>query len=295
MNDLGGNTMSHNATNGVDLQGGTYTQSGVLNLMTSIPYVVRSGGVTFSKGVTLVPGVVVKLWGGSFFQTQQVLNAVGTSRAPIVFTSFRDDTVGGHTNQFEGVISPLPNDWRTVFLSGLTASGSQLSYVQFRYGGQNEGANLYVDQSTGVAISQSQFSRSSADGIVFNNGASGLIQGTTFQNNTRNGIRGYDSNSGPLTLLNNAFLNNQVWGAALPGNSASLISGNIFDGNASHLMLQNGSGVVNFGSNTFRNATRYTTLVYPNIYLNDLGGNTMSNNATNGVDLQGGTDTQSQV
>ena len=160
--DQGGNTLGpNNQLAGIDVQGTLWTQGGTWSFST-IPYVIRNP-VAFQAGapLTIQAGTVIMMLGPTReLDMQAPLYVLGTSSAPVVFTSVRDSSVGGDTDLFEGNLNPAPNDWRTVVLDGPGASGSQLNNAVIRYGSAGGGfgdqTEFYIVASTGVVISSSR-------------------------------------------------------------------------------------------------------------------------------------------
>ncbi len=109
------------------------------------PYVVNNTFIV-NTGATLTiePGVVVKMSPNYFFYIYGTLRAQGSSTDPIVFTSIKDDSVGGDTNGDGDMSTPASGDW--LPLNFLYASKGELSYVNFQYGGHASGAQFNTGQ-----------------------------------------------------------------------------------------------------------------------------------------------------
>jgi hypothetical protein len=114
-------------------------------------YVIPDGATVYVYvGLNLQPGTVVKLGADSQLSVLAggQLNAVGTALNPIVFTSLKDDAVGGDTNGDGALSSPGMQDWDDVVVTG---NQSSFSYCQFRYGNmglQLDANNLTVANDT---------------------------------------------------------------------------------------------------------------------------------------------------
>ena len=104
-------------------------------------YVV-SNDVTVASGATLTiqPGAILKFASGKSLTVNSggTLNAQGTRALPIVFTSLKDDAVGGDTNGDGDASTPAPDDWRSVKVSG-TANFDNMKMLYG--GGANDSSN----------------------------------------------------------------------------------------------------------------------------------------------------------
>ncbi|PHR93446.1 MAG: hypothetical protein COA78_32950 [Blastopirellula sp.] len=87
---------------------------------------VLTGDVTVAAGVTLTinPGTVVKaLTTATDLKVNGTLLADGTAAAPIIFTSLKDDSAGGDTNNDGTVTTPAKGNWGHILFS-VNSTGS---------------------------------------------------------------------------------------------------------------------------------------------------------------------------
>ena len=148
---------------------GTISQNTVWSSAWS-PYVVN-GSLTIASDVELVidPGVVVKFKPqSSSYASMRVygaLTADGTEGSPIVFTSIKDDSYGGDTNNDGDATSPGKDDWGTIYLFG----SGVLNHVIVQYGGGVDGGSnsqsLIACYSSSPTITNSQIAYTTHKGI----------------------------------------------------------------------------------------------------------------------------------
>ncbi|MEK7079030.1 MAG: right-handed parallel beta-helix repeat-containing protein, partial [Patescibacteria group bacterium] len=113
-----GNILSPNTKNQIEFWGNTLSRSLVLPSAPVSIYYQVGGTATVATGVklTVAPGVIWKLGNNSIVDIGGALYAVGSASEKIVFTSYRDDSIGGDTNG-DGFSTGLPGDWGRISFS----------------------------------------------------------------------------------------------------------------------------------------------------------------------------------
>ncbi len=90
--------------------------------------------VPAGKKLVIAAGQVLKFSNGEQLIVEGTLEAIGTENKPIVLTSWRDDAVGGDSNDNGAGDAPISGDWQAVFLNA-GSDASVLDYVEIRYAG----------------------------------------------------------------------------------------------------------------------------------------------------------------
>ncbi|MBK8096558.1 MAG: hypothetical protein IPK26_05590 [Planctomycetes bacterium] len=198
--------------NHVSVGGETITQPTILdkNCILGVDPVLESLGslAVDAGGVLELPaGTIVKRLTTNTMTVRNggELRLMGTARRPVVFTSFRDDSIGGDTNRDGGATLPAPGNWSNFNV--IDGGRVRFENVLLRYGGGN--ATLAIS-GTGVShllrvrierSLQSAFALAAvgtADNLVaWNNGADGIqctggafaLRHATAANNAGFGIR----------------------------------------------------------------------------------------------------------
>jgi len=199
--ELINNTLLNNGINGLaltsDVYGPNINTNATWDLVGTTYYVRDDIAIGVDKTLTINPGVIVKFnLGRALFVTgsNSALRALGTSGDPVTFTSIRDDTVGGDTNNDGSSSSPAPGNWsRIEFGDNSDDANSLIDHAVIRYSGGN---GNYVSYGSIQLFS-----------------ASPTIQNSTIRDSLNYAYRA-DLNSFP-ELVNNTLLNNGINGLAL--------------------------------------------------------------------------------
>ena len=160
---------------GYEVVGGTLATTATWNDLGK-PYVLTGTHITIpaDRALDIEEGTIFKFRDRLVVYAYGPLRAIGTDTAPIIWTSFKDDSVGGDTNQDGNLTSPAPADWYQIRLQD--AVNAKLNYCDFRYAGYGNLGSIYMSYSTFTSappeISHCNFSNSSSYGIYYTGGAS---------------------------------------------------------------------------------------------------------------------------
>jgi len=138
------------------------------NTSLSLPcYNVNSDiSVQNAATLTIQPGVMLQFAAGKELRVKSdgALNAVGTPTAPIIFTGAQQ----------------TPGYWDGINYLSSNNANNELKYVTVEYGGAGGGANLEINSTTRIKLSNTTLRQSAGYGVFFGNGA--IID--LFANNT---------------------------------------------------------------------------------------------------------------
>jgi len=126
------------------------------------------------SSVTMLPNTVVKLGSGLAIIVLGKLDVQGTQEHPVIFTSIKDDTVGGDTNRDGGANPPNKGDWYTL---ALESSYTNLTNIVLRY--SSSGLYIYfngqANQNIDPTVSGSVFTENNAGMTLWTPGAGDIL------------------------------------------------------------------------------------------------------------------------
>lgn len=217
------------------------------------PYLIQSSSIKIATGttVTIEPGVIIKMKTGLRFPVQifvdGILNANGAAESPIVFTSDRDDTYGGDTNNDGSNTVPSPGDWFRISIEGKFDA----KHAIIRYGGAYDWPMLLVGKNSHVLLDYVVIEYGFWEGIkTFDSGSTISITNSIIRNNTDTGLRLQQDAFASIT--NSLFYNNKigilaVGGAVVP--SHIFVSNSRFYSNSQSAVFYPGDDLIDMTNN----------------------------------------------
>ncbi len=160
-----------------------------------LPIHIFGGNLTISdRGkLTLAPGSILKFEQGNYLHAVGPLVAVGTASNPIVFTSDKDDSIGGDSNGDGTGTVAIPGQWESIYID---APSSRLENVEVRYAGNgfNPGNTFEPGRVAGIELRSSAIIRdtkvwnSENVGIHMSNGITPTLENVRIQRSGREAI-----------------------------------------------------------------------------------------------------------
>ncbi len=131
------------------------SQSGVWNTGGSPYLIIGNVSVPAGQTLTIQPGVIVKFNSGTQLVVDGTLLCEGTSGGTIVFTSYRDDSAGGSTDD-ETASAGVAGDWKTVQIN--PGAKAVFKECRFQYGGASAAPAVYSGGALTMENCQIQYS-----------------------------------------------------------------------------------------------------------------------------------------
>lgn len=213
-----GNTSRDNKKNGVELMGEISLNTRINNIGKDIPYIIPTLTISGDSTVNIDPGTIFKIEDGSFggektnIDIKGKLICNGTEAQNVIFTSLKDDSIGGDSNGDESNSSPSNGDWGAINIYGKRGNenASMFNYTNVSYGGDN-GRKYMLGGNGAFIVNNSIIKNSSEDGI----GVKGelILNNSVIESNDKIGVHMSSDESFMAQLNDNKFLDNKDFAA----------------------------------------------------------------------------------
>ena len=228
---------------------GTLTEDSTFSPTSNLTYYIGKLSVSSSAHLTVSPGTVIKV-DNSMYESWSIsgdLMVQGTENDPVFFTSIKDDTVGGDTNNDGNASQPAKGDWR--YIQVIPSGSVDINHAIIRFGGyynSYNGAmygaiygmggtitinnsifdqNQYGIESTSLGLASISNTTITNSGIgVFGSG-SFTVSNCLITNNSY----GFQANEGILIVTNSSIQNNILKGVICTRCSLNLLDNIILD------------------------------------------------------------------
>jgi parallel beta-helix repeat protein len=178
------NAASGNGRNILSVNSGTVgplVQVQPHSMLTGAIVIETNLDVPAGNTLVLAAGVVIKCDGARYIPVNGTLLCNGTQQAPVIFTSYSDDTAGGNTNG-GGASTGSPGQWYGILLNGTGASGSALTWTEVRFAGAGSYPGVSVAGSA-PALSHCTVRNGYNQGLVLDGGARPAVTDCAFNGN----------------------------------------------------------------------------------------------------------------
>ncbi len=236
------NVFINNVGNAIRIVG-AYALDHAFTFISGAVYWLDSWNIAAGINISIPSDVIIKLSSNATMVFNGNLTTLGTSEAPVVFTSSLDDAYGGDTNGDGSASTPAASNYRYI---GLNNSTAVLNHTIMRYGGYNYtgsypgiyNGNLQVTGTTNLTLNDSTIDHAYY-GIWMESG----VQSLTLNNSTVSDCTSYgiysESDTGnaySLNIANSTISNNGSYGIRM----SNLVPG-------SYILGSNIFGNINYG------------------------------------------------
>jgi parallel beta-helix repeat protein len=188
---ISGNQLARNIGNGFEIREGQMTVSGLWRNTDIVYAVLRPLTINQGAMLTIEPGVVLKFGDDSFIDVYGTFKTAGAIDQPIIFTSLRDDSIGGDTNADGSASSPSPGDWTMIrFYDASNDTNSAIESTVIRYAGEHRGNRYGAIHliAASPTITNNTIEHSFAYGIWHDANSAPQLSDNTFHNNAEGDV-----------------------------------------------------------------------------------------------------------